>query len=125
MLRFRDPVGLARTHEDQAEVGGQRGIVRVDGVERKIVGGGEFDDFRAHGLQFVNEASVLRLGYFEVGGVMETEVAPSGDARRIVPSSVAWRTYKDTLEWADHGVAVEGEGGMGECGQRELLEFAE
>src|SRR5271154_6958687 len=121
MLRFGDAVGLAGAHQYEAEVGGQRGIVGVDGVERKIFGGGELDDFGARRFQLADKHGVLRLRDFEIRGVMESEVAPGRDAFRLVPSSGAWGTYEHALQRADHGVAVESEAGLGNCGQWRLL----
>jgi hypothetical protein len=59
-------------------IGGKRGVVGVDGVEGKIGGGGQFDDFRARRFQFVAERVMLGLGFDEVGGVVESEFLPSG-----------------------------------------------
>lgn len=52
MSGFGDAVGFSGTHEDHAEVGGERGVVGVDSVEGEPVCVGQFDDFRAGGLQF-------------------------------------------------------------------------
>jgi hypothetical protein len=44
---FGEAIGLSGTHDDEAVIGGKTGVVGVDGVERKMGGWRQFDDFRA------------------------------------------------------------------------------
>jgi hypothetical protein len=60
--------------------------VSVDGVERKIGGGRGFDDFSARCFQFVAQGLVLGLSLYEVGRVVEAEVAPASGVLGLVPS---------------------------------------
>ena len=117
MACFLDAVRLAGAHEDQAEVGGERGVVGIDRVEREIRRGGEFDDFRAGGREFVAERVVLRLGGGEVGRMMKAEFAPARDAFGLIPSGGARGGHQHALKRADHGVSVESHAGLGRCGQ--------
>ena len=83
----------------------------VDGVEGKIFGGGQVEDFCAGGFQFAAEGFVLRLGGGEIGWVVEAEISPVSDAVGMVPAGGAGRADEDTGERGDHGVSVEEGGG--------------
>src|SRR5271169_4648248 len=117
VLAFGNTIGFAGTHDDQAEVGGERSVVGVDRVEGKFWRGCEFDDFRSGSREFAAERVMLRLSRCEVGRMMKAEIAPPRDAFRLVPSSGARGGHQHALERADHGVSVKSEAGLGRCGQ--------
>src|SRR5579872_279816 len=97
MLRLGDSVRFSGTHEDQAEVGGQRGVVSVDGIKRENVGGRKFENLSARSFELANQGIVLRLGLLEVRGVMKSEVAPCGDLLGIIPPRGTRRAHKDAM----------------------------
>jgi len=100
------PVRFAGPHKNQTEIGSQRGVVGVDGVEGKIVGCRKLEHFCARGYQLANQRGVLRLRGFDVGGMMESEVAPRGQALRLIPARSAGRAHQHAPERPDHGMAV-------------------
>src|SRR5579864_5157784 len=69
--RFRHTIRLAGAHQDQAEIGGERSVMGVNGVEGKFSRGSEFDQLRASGLKFAAQGLVLRLSLGEVGRMMK------------------------------------------------------
>ena len=115
---FGDAIELAGAHNDQSVIGGEGGVVGVNGVEGKIGRGWKIEDFCAGCLEFAAESFVLGLGFGEVGGVVEAEIAPMGCAVGLVPSGGGGRADKDALEGADHGVAVEA--GLGHYVRQQL-----
>jgi len=92
--------------DDQAVVGGERGVMGVDGIERECGCGRQFDEFGTGRLQFPAE-SVMLDWLCEVGLRGESQVLPLGCVIGFIPSGGAWRTDEDALECADHGVSVE------------------
>ena len=110
MAGFRNPVRFAGMHEDQAEIGGERGIVGVDGIEREMVVRRQFDYFRAGEFEFVGQSGVLGLRLCEYRFVMKAKFAPGGEARWLVPSCGLRRADQYAPKWADHGMAVKGYG---------------
>jgi hypothetical protein len=52
---------------------------------------------------------MLLLRLHEIGCVAEAEFAPAGDEVGLVPSGGPGRADQHSLEWADHGMSVEGE----------------
>ena len=80
-------IRLSRSHEDEAEVGGERRVVSVDGVKRKIVSGRQFENFRTCGFQLTHQCLMLRLRDLKVWSVMESQVAATRRrAAALVPS---------------------------------------
>ena len=79
----------------------------VDGVEREIGRGRQFDNFGSRGFKLAAEGFVLGLGHGEVWGMVETQGLPVRGALGLVPSGGAGRTNQDALECADHRMSVE------------------
>ena len=86
MLAFEDAIRFAGTHDDQAKIGGERGVVSVDGVERKFRRGRKFEDLRAGRREFAAKCLMLRLALWRSRGHDESRVRAS--ARRVPAGSI-------------------------------------
>src|SRR5690349_5921 len=99
---FHHAIRLAWAHEDDAEITGQRRIVRVDGVQRQIDRSGQFQNLGPRIRQLPTEFVVLLRGEIEVWWVMESQLPPTCDSFWPIPPCISWRTHHDTRQLADH-----------------------
>ena len=89
MLSFFDSIGLARTHNDEAKIRGQRRIVRVNRVKREFMPGREFNDFGTYVGEVPAQRVMLGLGGIEIGSVVEAEITPTRRVFLPIPSGRA------------------------------------
>ena len=67
-------------------VGGKRSVVGVDGIECEWSGWRKSQNFGACGDEEMAESIVLGLGYGEIRGVVEAEIAPCGRRFSAIPA---------------------------------------
>ena len=85
-LGLRNAVRFARMQTDEAMIGSQRRIVGVDGIERKIGGGGQVEHFRSGGFQLAAKFVMLRLRRREIRRMEKSQLPPAVRIGRLVPS---------------------------------------
>ncbi len=99
---FGNAIGLAGVHQDETEVGGERRIVGVDGVERERAGGRQMNDLGSGVGKQAAERFMLSLGGSEFRRVVKSEIAPGGGLVGAIPDGAARRTDHDAEKIAGH-----------------------
>src|SRR5215472_6780206 len=107
VISLDDPVRFARTHDNDAQVGSEGGVVRVSGIEGEVIRGGLFENLCADSTQLCAERLVLFLCLRKIGSVSESEFLPAGDTVELVPSRGSRRADQHSPEWTHHRVSIE------------------
>ena len=110
-LRFRDAILLSGIHQHQAVIGGQRCVMRIDGIERERFRRGQTYDFGSGFARADGRGFVLPLRYGKIGSVLKPEFLPLLSLPLNAPSCIFRRAHHDPQQFAGHGMAIKSFGG--------------